>query len=386
MARYMCRVCGPASTTMGAVIPKVCPLCGRSEYFREIHMDNKQVVPDYWREYLEERIAHIRKLQTQAGWDSVSFGAVADIHVVTNAWHSAALMEEVYRRCCVPYFFNAGDTISGAGHCIPEDLWKDVDDFREAFAPIESRCLMVEGNHDPAYSAIEGPGTGYIQSVTQAEFNENYFRCETLYPGRTFGPDGSYYFADDTVHKMRYIILNSHDMPDDEECLSGGAGIYRKFMRCTMRQQQMDWFTNVALDVPGADWTVTLCTHENPASGEGEYVNCGDLILGVLNAFRNHTSFSGEHLEDDAVFNVRVNVDYTGRGGDFTAWVSGHTHRDIFCQPEGINCLSIKSDSCDRAKFGTIHEQTFDVFTVNKKERKLYITRIGEGEDRVIDY
>jgi len=385
MARYMCRVCGPASTTMGAVIPKVCPLCGRSEYFREIHMDNKQVVPDYWREHLEEKIARIRKLQTQAGWDGASFGAITDIHVVTNAWHSPALMEEVLRRCCVPYFFNAGDTISGAGHCIPEDLWLDIDDFREAFAPIESRCLMVEGNHDPAYSTVEGPNTGYRQSVPQAEFNEHFFRMETLYPNRTFGPGGGYYFADDVVHKMRYIVLNSHDAPNDD-VQENGLAVYSKFHTFEYRQEQLNWFANVALDVPDPEWTVTLCTHENPVSSDDCIACSTPLILGIINAFRNHTSYAGSCEHADPAFNASVSVDYTGRGGNFTAWISGHTHLDLFCQPEGVNCLSIAGDTRDRAKFGTIHEQAFDVFTVNKKERKIYITRIGEGEDRVIDY
>jgi hypothetical protein len=34
----------------------------------------------------------------------------------------------------------------------------------------------------------------------------------------------------------------------------------------------------------------------------------------------------------------------------------------------------------------TITEQSFDVFTVNKAERKIYATKIGAGDDREIAY
>lgn len=35
---------------------------------------------------------------------------------------------------------------------------------------------------------------------------------------------------------------------------------------------------------------------------------------------------------------------------------------------------------------GTTTEQSFDVFTVNKAEKKIFATKIGAGADRVINY
>jgi hypothetical protein len=52
-----------------------------------------------------------------------------------------------------------------------------------------------------------------------------------------------------------------------------------------VNQKQMEWFANVALDVPSAGWTVTLCTHENLAKGLEFYA--GEIITGILNAFKN---------------------------------------------------------------------------------------------------
>ncbi|MBR6748670.1 MAG: metallophosphoesterase [Clostridia bacterium] len=389
MPRYVCTLCGPNSTRMGAEPPAVCPECGRAEFIQEIRKPLTQYIPDYWRAHLEEKISRIHELQRDAGWDSASFALITDVHVCDNAWHSGAIMEEVLRRCAIPYFYNAGDTISGAGHCLPEDLFLDIDEFRAAFAPVESRCLMVEGNHDTAYSTLGGTRY-YAQSLTQAEFNEHFFRCETLYPGRTFGSDGSWYYADDVQHRMRYVILNCHDVPS-QEVDAQGVPAYSKFHMCAVRQEQLDWFANVALDVPGQDWTVTLCTHEVPIAECEMY--SGDMILGIINAFRNHTAFAGKTDLPEAEYNTEINVDYTGRGGNFTLWVGGHTHKDIWGQLEGINCMCCLNDSKHKSAGspylrveGTTTEHAFDVFTVNKKQRKIYITRIGAGEDRVLEY
>ncbi len=348
-----------------------------------------QTLPDYWRPQLEEKIARIHKLQSDAGCESASFAVISDIHVIDNAWHSAAVLEEVLRRCAIPYFINAGDTISGAGICSKESLFGDFLDYREAFRAIEHKCLVVEGNHDPAYSTFEAPRY-YVQSLTQDELNEHIFRPMTLYPNRTFGHDISYYFADDTVHKMRYVILNAHDAPS-QEIDDEGIPKYDKFRLCAVRQEQLSWFANVALDVPSPDWTVTLSTHEVPIAECA--MNSQDLIFGIINAFKNHGKFSGHAEFSDPGYNTAIDVDYTGRGGNFTLWVGGHTHWDVHGQIEGVNCMCILNDSMHKSaksEFqkvrGTDTEQAFDVFTVDKRRRKIFVTRIGAGVDRVLDY
>ena len=73
-------------------------------------------------------------------------------------------------------------------------------------------------------------------------------------------------------------------------------------------------------------------------------------------------------------------------------WLSGHTHQDEIGEVEGIKYVITTTDSRynsekDRIETtGTIEDHSFDVFTVDKKRQKVYITRIGKGLDREMEY
>ena len=216
------------------------------------------------------------------------------------------------------------------------------------------------------------------------------FRFETQYSDRVFGPTATYYYVDDKFHKMRYVVLNSHDIPSDERN-EKGLPRYDRFRTTAVRQKQMEWFANVALDVPSAGWTVTLCTHENLAKGLEFYG--GEIITGILNAFKNHTKFEGKTNIGKPEFEVEISVDFIGKGGDFTAWVCGHFHDSVIEVIDGINNISTLNDSLHKPaespyerKIGTLSEHAFDIFTVDKKKRKIFITRIGAGVDREVEY
>ena len=67
-----------------------------------------------------------------------------------------------------------------------------------------------------------------------------------------------------------------------------------------------------------------------------------------------------------------------------SAWVGGHTHRDMVQTPDGILCLTTASDSFN--DIGNTDEQCFDIFTVNRKTHRIDITRIGRGDSRSFGY
>jgi len=388
LAWFMCRKCG--KKYFEGYPPKNCPDCqAGQEFFMKIREKIEYDIPDYWLPMLDEKIERIHNLQVQAGPESSSFGLITDIHWGNNTHHSAALMEEVLNQCAIPYFFNAGDTVSGFGLCPKESLFEDIDNYRRSFMRIEHKCLMVEGNHDSAYSTFEAPNY-YAENVTKDELYEHLFRFETIYPDRVFGADGTYYYVDDKCHKMRYIVLNSHDIPS-EETDENNIPVYNKFRMTAIRQEQLEWFANIALDVPSDDWTVTLCTHENPVH-DWEFYS-GDMIIGILNAFKNHTKFDGATNIGESEYETKISVDFTGRGGYFTAWVCGHFHDSFYEVIDGINCISTLNDSLHQPGHspytrteGTDTEHAFDIFTVDKRKRKIFITRIGAGVDREIDY
>ena len=340
-------------------------------------------IPDYWQPYLIEKIAQIRALQ---GENTAAFGLIADFHCGVNTMHSPALMGKILTDCEIPYFYNAGDFVSGMGIIAPEDLLMEIRVSRELFASIADKQLMVLGNHDMAYSTYEPP-LYYAEFLTKEELDAHIFNPQKAYKNRVFGPGGAFY-ADDPKGKLRHITLNTHDTPSDEIGPDGFA-VYNKFRLTGFRQDQLDWFAKTALQVPDRDWTVVLCTHEALKHNKEFYYNT-DLLLGIINAFRKHTAYQGNtHYEELTGYDAAVSVDFTDKGGDFAIWVGGHWHKDLCQLRDGVIAISCESDSLvsiPDGKIGTTDEQAFDIFTIDKTAHKIHITRIGRGTDREFAY
>lgn len=357
----------------------------RVAFAKAMNAEDYREIPAYWNEYLDVKIRQIHDKQMAGGVHAASFGVIADFHFTVNCLRSPALMEKILDECGIPYFFLAGDFVSGMGMITPDDLIREMVCVRRLFSRIEPKMLLVQGNHDPSYSTI--PGHGYAESLTTEQIYEYMFRFQTQYPNRVFGEDGTYFYADDCARKMRYIVLNAHDTPNDD-VKPDGFPVYPKMKCLGFGQTQLRWFAETALDVPAADsgtdvvWTVVLCTHES-VCGDEEYYN-RELVLGLIDAFRKHTVYEGTSDCAEPEYNASVRADFTGRGGDFAVWVGGHTHRDMVQNVNGILCLTTASDSFN--DIGNTDEQCFDIFTVNKAEHTICATRIGRGGDREFSY
>lgn len=352
-----------------------------------------QTIPTYWDEHLQNKIQTIHKLQVQAGKESVSFALVTDIHWDQNERHSAALLEKIMFDCSIPYFFNAGDLVSGHGLCPQEELYEEITAYREDFKAIESKCLITLGNHDTAYSTFDAPAY-YVENAPMQRFYEYYFRSATLYPNRVFSEDGTYYYADDAAHKVRFIVLNSHDIPAEEKTAEGHAK-YNRMRHYGFLQKQIDWVASVALNVPSDDWFVVVCSHagkivlvEENDPNEYNY----SLLAKVFHAFDKRTAFSGEETHEDPARNAKIAVDFTGKGGTFVGWFSGHSHADKIQKIDGVTFVETTTDASFVAWKktpgirGTTNEHAFDIFTIDKSARKVYATRIGKGEDRSFEF
>jgi len=210
------------------------------------------------------------------------------------------------------------------------------------------------------------------------------------YPDRVISDDGSYFYVDQSYYKMRLVVLNCFDVPSDETNEDGSAK-YNKMGMVGFRQEQLDWIANTALNVPSKDWTVVFCSHINAAGGGIAYN--GDVVLGLIDAFRNGQKFEASTKYEISGYNANVSADFTGRGGEFAVWVCGHTHYDNSVVKNSTLCTATISDwhhQSARLAFerreGTITEQAFDVFTIDPVKHKIKVTRVGAGEDREFDY
>ena len=356
------------------------------------NLRQKGYIPKYWNSHLEEKINKIKDTQIKAGENSLSFGLFSDIHWnLDKIKYTPALIEKIATECNVPYIFNGGDTVSGAGTCPPEHLINELTSYSEAFKDLEPKILMAQGNHDSAYSEFTNPPKYYAQNITKEEIFQHIFKYETKYPDRVMSKDGSYFYVDHKNSKTRLVVMNPYDVPNDE-VNDDGTAKYNKMRLAGYRETQLKWFANEALNVPDNKWTVVLCTHTNPASKE--LCRNEDVVLNIIDAFRNSSSYKAESVFDDIPdYTINFEVDFKDKGGDFAVWLCGHTHQDRTVIKNGTLCISIISEWNHQAEnlpfirySGTVLEHAFDIFTIDAKNHKLYVTRVGAGCDREFNY
>lgn len=348
----------------------------------------KKPLPEFWQSHLQEKIDKIKKLKEQANGDCTSFIVVSDYHIICNQKNSVQMIETILNECDIPYFFNAGDVVSGVGICTEEYLIGEIKQCLEDFKPIESKGLYAEGNHDRAFSTFEPPHY-YVENITKKQFDDIYFSTQKKYSDRVFGGYG-YYYVDEQKSKTRFIVLNSHDVPNDDKTPEGFAK-YNVMHNFGFLQDQINWFATVALDLPSEEWSVVVCSHAEYFGAKGT-IHCYNyaVMYAILNAFKNGEKYKCVRQNEDPSYNLNIDVDFKNKKGNFIVWVSGHVHNDMIVSINGIVSVTTTTDGAyleiHKEKAGTIKEQAFDVYIIDKKKRSASVIRIGDGKDREFTY
>lgn len=342
-------------------------------------------IPSYWNTQLDTKINTINTLQKQIGYNGTSFAMITDIHWNDNAQNSPKILEKIMNECNINYYFDGGDFCANPSGLTESQQVTEIKSYDSAFSNIKDRRLLSKGNHDD--NSINNK---FTDTITDLEMYDLLYRKNSLNNQFKKGRTGDYYYVDDEMAKIRYIVLNCIDIP----YVKVGEGLQYKGMDTwVFRQEQLNWFANVALDVPNSDWSVVVCSHV--PINQGLIIN-DHIFMNILQAFNDKTQYQGESLSsvnDD--FKLSINVDYTSKGGNAICWVCGHTHQDKFITlPSNItykvlctlnDSLNVQSGEATKIK-GTDTEQAFDIFTINKETRTVNITRIGAGENRSFTY
>ena len=97
-------------------------------------------IPNYWQKHLEDKIDLINKLKKGAGKTAASFIVITDIHWAHNAKKSPKLLKYVMEKCDITFYVNCGDTITGYPFCEKQEIFDELNEYRQAFCDIESKC------------------------------------------------------------------------------------------------------------------------------------------------------------------------------------------------------------------------------------------------------
>ena len=339
----------------------------------------------------------VNRIQAHQNRNTVSFALMADVHYSDTFNHNVR-MERLVNSCKdiagqtgFSKVFLDGDHVNDGTTEYKVHQYRRMRSYMS-----DLDYYPVNGNHDSniIYERVveSRVPTHWISDEDQYKLLYNHLPAK----GARFNEKapGLYYYVDDSVSKLRYVCVDTADMPvvfrEEEQKL---------FHEFAISQNQLDWLIEEALAVPDESWSLIFLTHMTcPPTKSEPGVHRDTYRLEVLNwltdAYATGSVFKGEFY--DGRFRLTADVDFSGRTrGKIVGFFSGHEHRDFIEYsnagiPHIYTGCSIMYDSDSprvlRRYDGDISELLYDIVTVDLKEHKIYLTRVGAGEDRTANY
>lgn len=296
-------------------------------------------IPSYWNgaftdkdgktytKYLDEKIARVKALQNEGGRDCFSFVMITDTHYPSNLGKiSPLLARKIINDCNIKFALNGGDVQTRGCYQTKAEILSQNKQVAEMFAPIKDKTLQIEGNHDGSYcwsGGVVNSGTAYVKQLTEQEMFEEYYRKNGLNGNVVFDENSNAFYIDDTANKVRYIGLNSMNVPNEPTDINAdGTALYPKMHKTQFLQAQYDFLCNEALiTLPSDNWSVVVFGHS------GIY-NAGDyaVMVDVLSAYKNKSNcvveYEGTESGGEAYTNLAEPL--PNNTTDTSKWVKEH--------------------------------------------------------------
>jgi hypothetical protein len=299
--------------------------------------ENKSGIPNFYTDYVAERIKTIRNKDVLIGNGGDSFIFITDTHNENNHY-SALIAEKIMSDTAVNKTVYGGDYINEPSSK-EQALTFHFD--RMAKMRMKDNVVFVKGNHD-----TNPYGEGRL---TTEEYYSIYNRHieDKINTGKN-----CYFFKDNEPQKIRYYYLDT-----------GEYG--------SLDETQIDWFTETVTALT-SEYTIVIFMHHTLHG------------TGTIDDRTNFTYFEALTSIKNVLDNVTCTV---------ACVIGGHTHVDMSdttgsfpiivttCDAHGIQASHATTD--DRTA-NSINEQAFDVFHLDTANRKIYVTRIGGGQNNAL--
>lgn len=299
-------------------------------------IENEKGYPSFYDSYISDRIENIKSKDILIGNSGDSFAFITDLHDQNN-YYSPFLAKKIYDNTSVKKIVYGGDYINEPSS--KETALSLLSDRRNK-CMVKDDVIFLRGNHD-----TNPYGTGQL---TVGEFYSIFDKHIEKHINTN---KNTYFYYDNESQKIRYIFADS-----------GVDG--------SISDVQKNWIrTNTEnLDV---EWTLVVFMHH------GIYTDVKDDRTNIK-VYDSLTSIK------EVLANVTCKI---------ACIICGHSHIDLSdtsgkypiicttCDAHGVQASSMSSDNRD---VNTINEQAFDVFHIDTANKKVYVTRIGGGENNVI--
>lgn len=240
------------------------------------------------------------------------------------------------------------------------DIVSDVfDDDFEFWKNAKGSNIILNciGNHDSA----RREGDNYILDITSKQCFDKFFK-EQIENWNCVQPESAadlglcYYYKDYSDSKIRLVVLDCMHYTDN----------------------QNSWFLQVLTEAKDKNYAVLVANHY-----QGGTMKCDESC----------TFQSPLWTHADAVIKEKASAavdSFMNAGGDFIAWICGHTHRDLFGVLEKYpnqTCIAIDcaltfdywNDSFRRT--GTKSQDCFNIMSINRSLNTFSIYRVGNNID-----
>ena len=336
-------------------------------------------IPSYYETYLENKSREINDTISAAGTGQDSFVFVTDTHLISNKMHSPAIASYLLRNTYIGKFVFGGDFV-GTFHAADAAtaktaLIKEMAmqlDFVEAGRDGDMR-LAVHGNHDINDYQRYGVSAGDVRAVFLQK------QTGTGIVVNSSAPDGCYYYYDNSVQGIRYIVFDACPVDDLSAYHATVYGV---------DAVQMDWIANAVLSAPQG-YNFVFMTHVpvvQNASSDGTWQTFANVRT-LCDAVKNKKSVT---------IGAR-SYDFSAVVGDLLMVVAGHAHGDLETFVNGVLHVTTATDAFypSDSKFfslwgndnftrsaGTTTEQILDSVVIAPEDNIITFVRIGAGYTR----
>ena len=362
--------------------------------------ESDYVVPDYWRNAVDDAAEKVQALMDSAGRDAVAFAWFSDLHYSNGSKNNAtgAITAAVMDKCNIPFAILSGDVLTQSVLETKDEVISAYEAVYDMLSPIGAdRLLQVEGNHDGSYGSYDldedgeiEDGEHYKYNLTDEQIYNCMFRQHAGDSRRVYGKSGTWFYVDEPASKTRYVMIN--DVWDKYEADSeSGIAVNNQMGDYGFGHEQLEWLAKEALSFDESGWAVVLSAHV-PLNTKD--IRDGNIAIGILEAFENKTEYSGSYGETGSWKHVDISVDFTNnRSNDVVGFYAGHVHKDSLQTSLSFPVVTITSnvntsydENEEERVYGTDNEVAVDFVIVNRKTGEVNHVRLGVGSDRSYSY
>ena len=361
---------------------------------------------------LDELPAYIKNIQQSIDTDSILITTITDTHTAPlrdDRMQSLYAFAEITRQLNPMFAVHLGDIFADADYNEPptgnnERWFAWANEVFTPFADIKPLFCCAYGNHDSNLWGTDGnklaayvDGREFFMATTQPHRIKSGMVDPSV--------NQPYYYHDFEAEKIRVIVLNLCDFARTLNTAGTGFGPFEFY---GIRQEQMDWLVNTALNLQEREnYKVIVMSHIPPKTslnvgpgGVGTTVNNETILDGVLTAFVEGSTFSGSTTGQTN--GVTVDVDFTSQGPrQIVCYLYGHIHSDnvyrptgLVYQPIGFTCALPKAQDPSRLPVGaviptprtpnTVSGLAVTTVVYDPKAEAIKTFRFGAGEDYTV--